>query len=78
MTNLNKDYIKPVNFKSKSPTNPNPRLWYDPKTGKVHMDPVDIREVSLRDFTLIHGFFRRVQTAKVEKMRLDYEAKGGQ
>lgn len=39
-------------------------LWYDPTTKQVQMDPMDITNITMRDFTRIHSFWRRVQTLR--------------
>jgi hypothetical protein len=46
-------------------------LWYDPATKQVKMDPMDVSNITMRDFTRIHSFWRRVQAMR-------YAMQGGQ
>lgn len=47
------------------------RLWYDPTAKQVKMDPIDLTNITIRDFQRIHSFWRRVQG-------LRYNILGGQ
>lgn len=61
MNNPN-DAIKPVHIKSNGTVKS--ILWFDPVTNEVKMDPMHVGDLSLRDFTRIHAFFRKVQGLK--------------
>jgi hypothetical protein len=49
-------------------------LRYDPQTDSVMMDPVPLSKLHMSDFKRIHGFFRRVQGAKINGIRSAFEA----
>ncbi len=59
MTNPS-DIIRPVQIKNREGAVV-ANVWYDEETRQVKMDPIDVALLTLRDFTRIHTFFRRVQ-----------------
>lgn len=60
MTNQNDSTVKDVQIKDRN-GDVIATLWYDRETRQVKMDPVNVANITLRDFTRIHSFWRRVQ-----------------
>jgi hypothetical protein len=71
-TSNQNDVVKSVHIKDRD-GNVKSILWYDPEAKQVKLDPMNLGDLTLRDFTRIHSFFRRVQAMKLNGIQQDQE-----